>query len=255
LKDALEEMAKNINKMLTGLESGLTAAVKQSPLWIRQEFASQARQKLSTSLDTYLMALFVGFEDNVLIAELDETDWLANAVESGAEPFDMRKTLLKGKVKTSKAGWKYKSIPIQKKPNAKRPGTEKGQDIHDRLVSALKDPVFVLKSSKGMGDATVNMEKLVTSDPKLQGLYRVRKFKSMQDASRNKDFLSSQFVMFKTISNNPASLAKGGQPSWQHPGITGVNIFDSVQSWIDSTLPDLFNTTVKQHLEAAMRDK
>lgn len=254
MSDAFEQMVDRVGRLLDGVESGLVAAVKNSPLWIRQEFTSQARRKLDTSFETYMNALFVGFEDNVLIAELDETDWLANAVEKGASAFDMRKGLLSSRrARVSKAGWRYASIPIRKMPNAGRPGTERGQEIHDRLLAALQDPVFVLASSRSHGGAVVNMERLVTNDPQMQGLYRVRRFKSVADAAKNRDFMSSQYILFRTVSENPATLVRRGRQTWQHPGIQPANIFDAVQTWVDSNLPDLVNATVKQHIEAAMR--
>lgn len=96
-------MIKEIAAYVGAVEIGAQKFLASVPLLTKQHITTLAKNKLQSSRETYLNALKVNMTNFVLVFELDEDDWLANAVENGAPGWDMKQTHLKGpKVKTSK---------------------------------------------------------------------------------------------------------------------------------------------------------
>jgi hypothetical protein len=245
----LSDIIKQLNKLIQGFETGITNVANALPLLVRQEFAAQANKKLDSTRDAYMNALTIGYSSTVLVVELDRESWIANSVETGCSAFDMKQSHLQSqKAKMSQRGYKYMSIPLEQTKTGKRSGTEAGQALQDKIREALKRPNFTLSSVDSRKDGTVAVtEAIQTADPAVRGLYRVRQYGSMDSYKMGGRPKSSQFVLFRTMSENPDSKSK-----WEHPGIQPANIFADVQGWVDAVLPDVINKIMDESISRAL---
>jgi hypothetical protein len=246
----IKEVVDQLQKVVTGLERGVSAAMEALPLLVRQEISARAQNKLDSTYQEYMNAVSVGYEGSILVVELDSQSKLANMLELGADAFSMKEGHLQSpKAKTSAQGWKYISIPIPQTKTGRKAKTESGQAIQDKIRAALERPSFGAPKVSVRPDGTVSStEKLLTDDPSVKGLYRVRKY-GQADAFRAGDRpLSSQFVLFRTISNRPD--AKG---QWQHPGFRPLNIFRDVESWGRTSLPDILSEIIDKAVAEALK--
>lgn len=243
MNNPFNDLYEFLEQYLTALEAGATKAIAATPLLIRQEFASQARRSLSTSLSEYMASLDIKLSDGVLIVE-QEGSWLAEAVERGISGFEMKDTLLKSpKAKLSKKGTKYLHVPLpvsKTKPNA---STDKAQLLQQKIREALNDPIFSNpKVSLTPEGSFKKMEQLVTADPQLKGMYKIQGFKD-KNALQNNNPSYTQYLMFRTISNNPFAKSK-----WQHPGIEPKRLFPKVNYWADNMLKDIIGDIITDHM-------
>lgn len=243
MSNSFNDIYEFMENYLEALESGASKAIAVTPLLIRQEFAAQARRNLKTSFSEYMAALDIRLNDSILVVELDGS-WLAQAVEDGVSEFDMKETILKSpKAKTSKRGFKYMSIPLPVSKSTPNAGTDKALALQEKIKEALNDPIFFnAKMTKTPDGALKKMEQLVTSDPALKGMYRIQGYKNKEDFADNKPMFS-QYMMFRTISNNPFSKSK-----WQHPGIQSRKLFPRVSHWANSALSDVMSDIISEHM-------
>jgi len=236
-KSPFDEALEFFGRVAKGLEIGIIKAMTASPLLIKQEFASQAKRKLNTSRDTYLAAIDIDIKGGVIIVELDPKNWLAQAVEDGASAFDLHKMLQTSqKVRISREGFRWLTIPMEKtKSSTLNPGTSVGQQLDQKIRNALNGkPRWTIPYTSQRPDGTVtSAETLITKDPELIGLSRIRRYSSPEDPPRGKRPISSQFVLFRRMSENPRSKSYG---RWQHPGITERSLFPAVETWANTTL-------------------
>lgn len=245
--DDLVKAVEYIQKYAEAVKNGVKNFAEALPIYARQHIETTAKRKLDSSRKDYIDALSVKMENYILYIELDPSNWLANAVESGAAPFDMRPGLLDAKnTKVSKKGFRYTRVPLGKDPNSTGPkGTKKGQDIQDRIKEALLKPKFEKMGVKSMRDGTiVQSQKVVHKDPKIQGLYRTRKFSSPSEFHSGKK-PKWQYVMFRTISNNPNSESFKG---WQHPGIKPHRIFQDTETWLNQAVDILLEGFIESEI-------
>jgi hypothetical protein len=249
----LGDIVDYFENYVNALEEAIERAISSTPLLIRQEFAAQARKHLKTSIEEYMASLDIKLTDNVLIVELDKSSWLANAVESGANEFDMHNTLLNSsKAKISKKGHRYMSIPLPVyKDKGPISGTNKAQALQEKIRAALKDPVFSTpKISQGRDGSIMAVERLLTMDPALKGMVRTSSFGSMTDLTEGKRPRNVQYTLFRTISQNPLSRAQ-----WIHPGIKPRRLFPRVQNFADSTLIDLLQDIIQNEMEDFLKGR
>ncbi len=243
MSNGFNDLYEFLENYLEALETGTSKAIAATPMLIRQEFASQARRSLSTSFSEYMAALDIRLTDGVLVVDLDGS-WLAEAVEDGLSAFDMKETLLKSpKAKISKKGNKYMHVPLpvsKTKPNA---STDKAIALQEKIKEALNDPVFFnSKVSMTPEGAYRKMEQLSTTEPELKGLYKVQGFKS-KDALNEGQASYTQYMMFRTISNNPFAKSK-----WEHPGIESRKLFPKVNHWANTMLQDVMVDIINDHM-------
>lgn len=246
----LEEVLDGLRKIVTGLENGIAAVATAAPLLIHQQIATKAHQKLDSTYDEYMNSIAEEFEANgVLVIKINEKDWLANSLEQGVDQFDM-KTRLKTsqKVKVSKKGNLYMSVPIPQNKTGRDAKTDKGAELQAKIRAALSSPKFATPKVTVRKDGTISvLEKVITSDPAASGLYRSRRYGSSDEFRNGVQPKSSTFVLFRTMSNAP------GSAQWIHPGIKGAFIFPSVQSWVDSTLPSILTSIIDKAVSDAMK--
>lgn len=248
----LNPLLKYVNAYLNGLERGINRAVQAAPLLIRQEFDSVAKRRLNTSRDQYMEALSVEVQNGILLVELDPNDWLANAVESGQSGFDMKPGLLRSdKAKVSKQGYRYAHIPM---PQRKTPGGKsENSEFQNKINKVLRDPLIMRVQGRMQQDGSYNTIETIaspTNQPETKGLYRIRKFRNAE-AFQNKDSpVSSQFVLFRTVSENPLSKSANG---WVHPGIQRRGLFPTVEAWANSLLPSILESIVETEVKKAIK--
>lgn len=246
----LGDIVEYFEAYLDAFQGAIDRAIISTPLLVRQEFAAQARKNLKTSMEEYMAALDIKLLDTVVVVDLDKTSWLANAVENGADSWNMKETHLNGpNVKYSKKGHKYTRIPLPVYKNKPSSGTDKAQTLQEKIQAALKDPSFSApKISQNRDGSLMVVERLITTDPALKGMIRTSNFGSSEDLYGAKRPRNMQYTLFRTISQNPTSLSQ-----WIHPGIKPRQLFPKVQGWADSTLTDLLADIIKTEMEDFLR--
>jgi hypothetical protein len=185
----LLSMIERLSAIADAMVAGTTKFVATVPIYTKQQFQTEVRRSLNSSRDTYMDALKVNMSNNVLVVELDSKNWLANAVESGIGPFDMKETMLKSpKAKTSKKGTKYMVIPIGKDKNSAGGSTEKGQEFQKKINDVLgnKPNYGISKYKQLMTGKVVESQKIINNDPQLQGFYRTRQFENRESSKKDR---------------------------------------------------------------------
>ena len=225
ISDALNSALNDLQKVLMGLKQGIATAIQSTPRLFQQELDAYVTQKLDLTADEFLNSVDVYWEGGAIVVEIDEDNWLANALETGVDGWDMKNTHLNSpKAKFSRSGFKYLTIPIEKFPSSRGGGTEKSQYYHKLVTNALdNNPKFSTPKFKIGLDGTIgSMEQLITNENDLGGFYRVRKFKEQGDTKT----MNTQYIMFRTMSSHPKQAHK-----WIHPGIQGINSLEHLELW------------------------
>jgi hypothetical protein len=213
-----------------------------------------AKSRLNTTADQYINALeFVQLEPGVYCVGLNSE---AGHLEDGYEKFDMKPGLLKNAKKISKLGYKYRAIPMEQKGGGKA-GTTRGDMLKDLKTlrkafgdkGITKDPsgkpvlgkVMSFKKSSlgrwsvsGAGAGYLPNQNLPQM-PIHENLSGVVKYQFKHKSGK----VSSQFIVYRTVSENPKQKDK-----WIHPGFAGVKIFRDLEDWairqLESRLKELF---------------
>lgn len=245
--DDLQKMVEYMKGYAKAMETGVNLFVKTIPVLINQDIKTRAGKKLDSTRDEFLSAVNVKFSGYVLLVELDPDNWIANAVESGIGQFDMRSSLLNSpKAKRSKNGFRYMSIPIGKKKDAKSANNDKSKEYQKRINEVLAKPKFGMQKMSQTQDGRVfERQEVLTNDPMVKGLYRTRQYENSSQFFSGAKKPNWQYVLFRTISDNPLSKA-----SWQHPGIQPANIFRDTEQWLNSNAETLLNSFIEDELKA-----
>lgn len=141
------------------------------------------------------------------------------------------------------------SIPIPHTKTGRAATTDEGKRIQTKIREALKKPTFGGAKLSVNPDGTIaSMEQLVSSDPELKGLYRVRRYASSEAYKSGQRPKSSQFVLFRTMSEKPNAKGK-----WEHPGLRRLNAFGDLQVWVDTVLPGMIADIMDQAIKESLR--
>lgn len=247
----LDQLTDGLNKLIKGLERAMEVCAETAPLLLRQEILTRARRRLDTSYEEYRGALDIHFEgDTVLVCELDPESWLANAVEQGADPWNMKEQFLRSpRARRSKRGFRYMRLAIPKdKQGGHASDRPESIDLQQKIRQALERPTFGPTKVRPGPDGTVGVTEKVTSG-QVGGLYRVRRFANMEEFKGRGPARATQYVLLRTVSDNP--LARG---KWDHPGIKAARIFPEVERWAESILPDILekmiDDTVQKYVDS-----
>ena len=270
----MEEIFKVIQwvqSYLGALDMAIDRTMKIAPAFVLQEMKRQVTRRIDvksgkggsnmSDLQThYLNSINMKTEGTVLIVELDPNDWLSNALEKGVGAFDMKPGLLTSKngkpIKTSKAGYKYRVIPIRKQKGNSPSGVfhletkalSKESIFQQKINDVLKAPKYgVTKLKTMMSGKIVQTQHIPNSEPSLKGFYRTRTFQSAQHFHSQKGKPDWQYVLFRTVSENPNSKAE-----WQHPGITAHHIFRATEHWIDNAFRDILKSELENFIKEEM---
>jgi hypothetical protein len=213
------------------------------PIHFKQTISNLAKERLDQSRNSFLAGIQIDIQDDLLIVSVNPNDWLAVHVEAGADGFSMLKTHLSGpKTKVSKAGFKYKVIPLRVWKSTPSAKTDKGMEFYDILQKVLKNPKYGAKNVTidPSGMPTVK-EEVVSKIPEAQGMYRVQKYGSIADMVGKKKPKHSQLVLFRTISEKSPE-------KWQHPGIKPANILQDSLKIVETGIMERFDTFIAAEL-------
>lgn len=246
----LQETAKYLEDLGEALKRGTERFIGAVPVLTRQTMERLASQKLHSTKETYLDALNINVDSNILIVTLDEDSWLANAVETGVDGWDMKTTHLRSpKAKISAKGYKYLRIPIGKTKDGSGGPSAKGQELQEKIRKVLMGkPAFGAMKTKTLTDGRVveQQKLLIESDPALKGFYRMRSYTDFNDYHANKGKRKSwQYVLFRTMTNNPEARSK-----WEHPGIKPAHIFRDTERWLTESIPAIAESIYGAEIEA-----
>jgi hypothetical protein len=245
----LFEKIKLMQQFGQAIQTGLEQTISALPALTKQQIAVKARNKLHSTLDEYLDAVKMNVIDDIFIVELDKESWIANAVELGVSGFDMKKGMFNSpKAKISKEGFKYVHIPMSKDPKreASTHGTDKSQYYQRILDHVMRKPKFNRHQVKSNMDGSVTeIQKLITDEPEMQGLYRSRKFTSADKFHAGKGGSKFQYVLLRTVSEKNSAEGK-----FVHPGITAANIFKDLERDIHM----IFETLLDKNIQENLRD-
>jgi hypothetical protein len=244
----MKELENLINYMVgfgEAMQRGVDKFATSLPIYTKQHISSVASKRLNSTKEHYLSKTTVKMEDYVLMVSLDSEDWLVNALETGADPFNMKQGHLNSpKARVSKSGYKYIRIPIGKEKDGDGGPSAKGQDLQARINEVLKKPRFGPKTAPKISieGGVYETQKIINGDPMLQGFYRTRKFDSIEEFHSGKK-PKWQFVLFRTMSENPQSMSK-----WDHPGIQPVHILKDTEMWLAKEVPNLLDYFLEEEI-------
>lgn len=229
------------------IEEGVNKFVESVPIYTKQHINRLAKRNLDSTAEHYMNNVTVKMSDYLLIVELNKEDWLVNAVESGVSGFNLKETILSSpKAKMSSKGFRYMSIPMGQKRGRKR-GTEEGKQFQAKIDQILLKPKFgLMKMNITSNGKIVQSQQVITADPTMKGLYRTRMFDTAEEFHSAKKKGGWQFVLFRTISENPVS--KTGA-TWKHPGIKPVNILKKTERWLNDSAGELLSGLIEAEVE------
>lgn len=246
----LIKTAETISNLAKGLKAGMEKFTGMLPIIVEQHITKLATDKLNSTRDAFLGAVKSETSDYVLVVTLDEDDWLANAVESGADPFSMKDTHLKspkaryGKPDKNGVSYKYLRIPIGKEKDAKPGGTDKARMFQKKINEVMMKPSFGMRRLKTMMDGRITeTQPVLSTDPDLSGLYRTRQFANSEEFHKGSKKPKWNLVLFRTITENPLARSK-----WEHPGIRPAGIFKETESWLQANAEAMLATFLETEI-------
>jgi len=244
----------------------------------RNEWIRLARRETHTSKAEYIRGIQpVESEPRVRIIAL--VGWLANAVETGLEPFDLRDSLLgpnsKIRRKSASGGW-FARVPFRHGTpgsaglagapmgssygpagaGSRRAGGSAGGDEARALGDAVYEAAKRLKATKaGPSMRTQWGERLPAGmapllrgpnpahpDPRMRQGHKTDIYAGMvRERHTYEKKTQTQYMTWRTISSSKT----GG---WIHPGITAHHLADRVGEYIARTAPAAINTVLQQGL-------
>lgn len=248
LEETIQELLTEIITVLTALERGVNGLIMATPRLVQQEIDGYIEKTLDTTAEEMMNAVDTYWDEGVLVIEIDDDNWLANALETGVQGWDMKETHLNSpKAKYSKEGFKYLVIPMQKHPSSRGGGTEKSQMYHRMINEALENPSYSAPTVQIAMDGTAGtMERLNTTNTMLHGFYRVQRYRDAEQIKKGTP-MSTQFVMFRTMSNHPKQAGK-----WIHAGIRGINMFGHMEQWSMNEYEFIANRFLEQYVSSAL---
>lgn len=247
---ALQEMFDNLSATTKVALEKVSSDMAES---VRGHIVEEAKRRLHSTLEKYIGGIQVEQDEDGWFIYLDEkVQW----IENGLEAFDMTEGLLKN-AKTSKAGKRYRVIPMSHDPKKTaskstpsqallkkaisarfekdNPGKnmknlERGTDgkpllgkIHSFNISSHE--ISKLQKKKGWANLGLQQGK-VSGTSYLQGvnIYQ-HETKGPTGATR----VTRSVVTFRTVTDDSKSQGK-----WQYPGKDGVHIFEETVVWAKS---------------------
>jgi hypothetical protein len=205
--------------------------------------AEMASEQLKSSKKTFTDNL--GFEEispGIWVVSIDEDAlWIEEGIEANK---DMKPGLLKNATKTSKDGFKYRSIKFE---HSKAPSqmTGNAQMIVSQIKSNLKKEGISFKKIEKHPNGSPKVGKLHTFDwkgsvpgkgntPQLKGV-------SIYQTLTKSGNVRRDILTFRTVSGGPASAGK-----WIHPGVEAKKFLDQaaewgIKIWEDQILPEILS--------------
>lgn len=211
-----------------------------------------AKKDLFKSRDQYINSLRVDKKGRFTgVAYLDPVTWLANAVEVGAPPFDMKPGMVSSpKAKTGKKGQKYMSIPFR----FATPGAIGNSTAFAGVMPAVIQSAVQKSESKG------SRQGAVLSDIPEQ--YQMPKSHALRNRLRSTGFtqlkrntamtskyeglkrsaIGSGYVNFRVVSEN------SDPDAFLHPGVKAHNLAEKALGRYESMIPTVVDRSIDNFL-------
>lgn len=246
----------------------------------RNEWIRLARRELHSSKEAYLSGI-QPVEASARVRIIGLVGWFPNAVETGAEPFDMRETLLgpgsKVRKKAADGGW-YARIPFRHgtPSSAGRAGTPMGSSYGPvGGTSRRAGGLMGTSEARALGDAVYGAAKRLRAttvrsgmktqwgerlpaglapllrgpnpahpDPRMRAGHKTDIYAGMvRERHTYEKATQSQYMTFRTISTKVTN-------GWIHPGIEAHHLADKVGAYIGRILP----AVIGQVFEGALKN-
>lgn len=260
---------------LLGILSPATveAALDSLAASARIKWVRAAQTELRSSRQAYIRGISeIGSRSGVRFIVLE--GWLANAVENGLDPWDLRDTVLHGPAaKVSEDGNLYVSVPFRHGtpgttglvgaamgssygPRGTKSLAAGGQLDADRAAQFGKDLYQAAKrlrtrtkgrSARAMGEAIVQNayraaggsgSPLLAPHHKTSIYAGMRRERKPYVSKTGRQTTQSQYTTFRTIS-------EGGDPgSWWHPGIRARNLSEQVTAHVERIVPAIVRKAI-----------
>lgn len=234
-------IAAQFKALALEVEQDLNKGIANLAAITHAKVAEMAGDELKSSRKTLTDNL--GFEEispGVWVVSIDEEAlWIEEGIEAN---HDMKPDLLKGATKTSKDGYKYRSISFD---HGKAPSQMTGaaQMIVQRIKSNLKKEGVPFKKIEKNPNGSPRTGKLHTFDwggsrpgkgntPELKGV-------SIYQTVTKSGNVRRDILTFRTVSGGPKSAGK-----WLHPGFQAKKFLDraadwAMKEWEDKILPEV----------------
>lgn len=240
--DVPEQLPPEIQTLLDDPEALIEAVLDDVSESALLKWRTLASQQLHTSKADYLDAL-QPIETRPGERVLSLVGWLAEAVETGLESYDLKVVLLRNAKRRSAAGHRYQAIPFRHAT----PGASTGQA--GVQMGARYGPVhkqsLATPGALSQGAAAVLGKKVYSFAKKLRGNKRLAPgtggakrlaawhttdlYAGMTKRSQKRPGGKRQtagYMTFRMVSENPAIA--NVQDKWLHPGIQGRHLADQV---------------------------
>lgn len=246
---ALADAADRINAQTA--EAAIDA-VRDTAMAAYDKAKTLALARLNSTAEQYINALeFTQIAPNVWSVGLREE---AQHLEEGYTGFDMKPGLLKNAKKISKQGFKYRSIPMEKKSTGKgKAGTTTGDMLND--LKRLRG-VFGDKGTTKDANGKPILGKTLSFNRDQVGRWSMKNYGTGEVTDKGQVAMSegsgygkhlegvvkyqyqtksggvrSQFITFRTVSENPKYKDK-----WIHKGFGGIHLFRDLEDFAYRTL-------------------
>jgi len=231
IKLDIDKLAATLGNFAREALHDLEKAGQQLGAAAHAKITELANEELKSTKKTYTDAL--GMEEispGVWCITLDES---ALFIEDGISAnFDMKPGLLKNATKTSKEGYKYRSIPfdLSKAPAQRSEGSQK-------IMSELKTGL------RKVGIPMHKIENDANGNPRLGVLHRLNLASAKPTAKASHGALQGvqirqtampggkvqrSIMTFRTVSSGPKSMDK-----WIHPGLEAHDFFGKAERWAE----------------------
>lgn len=189
--------------------------------------------------------------------------WLAEAVETGLESYDLKQVLLRRGARRSKAGHRYRPIPFRHATPGARTG-QAGPSMGSRYgpvhQASLATPgALTHGQAAALGKAVYKEAKKLKPGQrlpagaggakKLASWHATDLFAGMVKRSQKAPGGPKQtagYMTFRMVSDNPAISATGGEgEKWLHPGIEARNFADQVVDHVGELVAPAFQAAIR----------
>jgi hypothetical protein len=289
-----DAVARKISELTREIREKADEAVRTVAKASLEKIKEQAAAKLYRTKDQYILGLkYSKIGSGIYSITLDAS---AAHLELGYDSYDMKKGLLylgrdipdhaKGKIKVSKAGYRYRAIPFDHNMSAAKPnhplhntiqGTY-GPSMSDRLQGTTTGQTTrgirdAFKAS-GMGGVTKDprtgipiIGPIGTVKPHPENKNQII-FKSPNGEERthtvgrelHSNVMGARKYQYEVKNRNGGTTVKSAYMTfrivsedpkhahkWIHPGFKGVRIFPDVQKWAESTLDRMITEIISEY--------
>ena len=246
LKIKAEELGKSLKELSDRVEGELKQAVNDLAHAAYSNIVAKVQSKKMSpnNRSSYLNSLkFNKIGEDSYIISLEKT-W-PEKLEKGFASYNMKDTLLQSTkrvsvgsragepwVRTSKAGNKYASVPLQKRMSGSTLSGDMENDIKNLLSKTINGRQQKLSEVVKNTEGNYIKGKVATTVEEHPVFGKFNRYQHVSDSGK----VSSIFIAYKTISE----LSSG----WVHPGHKGYNFFDETEKWVETQLDNIIKTLI-----------